>query len=155
MRNRIGAALKDVNDSVGIFKRISRDRFGNTLHSLPLIENQIEQRLGIHVPGAGYPNWKKFASDFELRDLLDTITIMTQYGGKQWIEQARDIFKEENISYSIDDMGGVHLSVDEEFNSHRMSAISVISHRVITMSENSLNPRTTPSIKSHRMGRKP
>lgn len=125
MRNRIGAALKSAQEQDDIFDRL--DQYGRRIERKPL-HKTVEERLGIHIPWKqGYPDWKKFASDFEIRDILDAVSILYIYGGRLWLERARLIFSEENVCYSIDDQGGVHLSIDQEFNAQRLAAISVLS----------------------------
>jgi hypothetical protein len=127
MRNRIGVALRSAHLQEGAFER-RYDHYRNPSPNPPELKKAIEAKLGIHIPwSSGYPDWKKYASTVELRDVLDTVTILASYGGKAWIEQARSIFLEENVCYSIDEKGGVHLSVDQEFNSQRLAAISVLS----------------------------
>jgi hypothetical protein len=57
----------------------------------------------------------------EIADVLSFITIVYRRFGhghprcNQWLENARKIFREENILFVLDDQCGVHPKVDEEF----------------------------------------
>jgi hypothetical protein len=82
--------------------------------------------LGLH--------WDSFFTDCELRDLLDSITlihdsILATEGIRSaiaWRGLIARIFREENVRYQIDDDGIVHFSVDEEFERARLASLSVL-----------------------------
>ena len=104
-------------------------------HGLGDFEREIEKELGVPV-GAG---WHSFFADCELRDLLDTVTIAYRYlrkaarsdryrfvQPKDWLLDVRRIFTEENIHYTVDDLGSVHFTFDIEFEGNRASAIAAL-----------------------------
>ncbi|MCE1236836.1 MAG: hypothetical protein LWW93_10815 [Hyphomicrobiales bacterium] len=70
--------------------------------------------------------WPPAMEKAELRDLLDGITVVARnvgYNLDNFITEVRRIFSEEKVRYSIDKLGGVHLSVDSEFEQAKISAI--------------------------------
>ena len=74
---------------------------------------------------------RKFLEEAPLRDVLDAITyiarVMPGAGAKvRWIEFARTVFRDESLSYRVDDQGGVHPLVDEEFERSRVATISAL-----------------------------
>lgn len=62
---------------------------------------------------------------------MDLITIVTQIAARpihrhlfnNWIEFVRRALAEENLCYSVDDQGGVHFAVDQEFAHSRMTTV--------------------------------
>lgn len=76
-----------------------------------------------------------------LRDVLDAVTIFHRYlahlsasgeannrtwvreYGPRFIPEVRRIFAEEGVRYSVDDRGGVHLRVDEQFEVTRAATV--------------------------------
>jgi hypothetical protein len=98
------------------------------------LANLIGSQLGVTVAWhQGYLNFQDFFSNAELRDILDTISLITKLlqmesgeGAKLWMEFVKDVFEEENVGYRIDPKGGVHYLVDEEFERNRVSAIASI-----------------------------
>lgn len=75
----------------------------------------------------------KFFETCEIRDLLDSVTIIFQHyhlgsvnkhKGPQWHAFVSKVFKEENIGYQLDDLGGVHFFQDEEFERSRKATIA-------------------------------
>lgn len=100
---------------------------------------KVEMKLGVSVPcvyGSGRPRWLAFFQECELRDLLDMVSYVAQTGlvtntayrgaAKQWIDDVRTIFREENVRYRVDDFGVVHFSVDGEFEHNVSSALSAL-----------------------------
>ncbi len=93
----------------------------------------VEAELGIDVP-FGYVGgraWDKFFGESELGDLLDSITIIFQMAGSkrsqdQWLNGIGRIFREENVHYSLDAKGGVHLAVDKAFAVTQAAAIAAL-----------------------------
>ena len=98
----------------------------------------IETELGIDVPVSyDHIGWEDFFADAELRDVLDTVTLVAAcmrnndrkrgYHSGDAVRSVRavgDIFTEENLHYEVDDQGGVHLSVDQEFERNRASTLA-------------------------------
>jgi hypothetical protein len=81
------------------------------------------------------PHWQPFLDKIELRDLLDSVTIRYQtivdhYGKPDqprrnaFVQSVQRIFREEHARYSVDDWGGVHFALDQEFERARVSAIA-------------------------------
>jgi hypothetical protein len=78
-----------------------------------------------------------FFRDCELQDVLDLVTVVYRFlvglrrtglfegnALTRWLAEVRRIFKEENVHYSVDDLGGVHFAFDEEFARGTAAAIS-------------------------------
>ncbi|MBX4906196.1 hypothetical protein HJA82_02190 [Rhizobium bangladeshense] len=96
----------------------------------------IEREQGILVGQTVYSyQWPPILQKMELRDVLDTITTIysaiSSYDQgreaqkrKTFLDNCRRVFAEEQVRYRIDDRGGVHLAVDEEFEAARISTIS-------------------------------
>lgn len=105
----------------------------------------VPYELGISfdVDDAQYPSfWPTFCEKAQLRNVLDVITLryqnfglsyydstgeMTEEAQKLFLNEARRIFREEQVHYVIDDKGGVHFSVDAEFANVRASTIAALS----------------------------
>ncbi len=98
----------------------------------------LPEKLGIDpVVGVyGGVNWRLTFKDFETRDFLDFITLVYRYLNEKkrgpmyapdanlaWRDGCRVIFSEENLSYEIDDLGGVHFKVDAEFAASKQASI--------------------------------
>lgn len=84
---------------------------------------QIEGDLGVPYPYRGmYHSHEAFWEASEIGDALSGITFMIQLAqgdhertGKLALDGARRILSEEQLHYRIDDAGGVHFLIDEEF----------------------------------------
>jgi hypothetical protein len=92
----------------------------------------IEAEVGAEVPRLGYGyHYTLFFKEGALHDVLDTITVIfvalrnNGYEGRahQWRDQLRRIIAEENLGYRLDDHGGVHLGVDDEFEHNRAATV--------------------------------
>jgi len=76
--------------------------------------------------------WNQFVRECRIGDLLDTITVIYRYlfwhVGEQsahwWRDAVRRIFSEEKLAYRLDDIGGVHPAVDQEFQRNISSVIA-------------------------------
>ena len=95
---------------------------------------KIGLELGIAVPYGSYsPMWRNFFEHCELRDFLDVITLMArsstnrQLNGLSFTQNIASIFEQENVSYRIDDKGGVHYAIDEEYSHNQASTIAALS----------------------------
>jgi hypothetical protein len=83
----------------------------------------VERKLGVKYPlGADVYHHEKFWTTADITDVLSGITIMyrtaredTEKRGEFVLKGARQIIAEEQLHYRIDDLGGVHYLVDEEF----------------------------------------
>ncbi|MDO5895983.1 hypothetical protein [Agrobacterium sp. Azo12] len=111
---------------------------------LQQLGQHIEREHGIPVHNARYKDyWPNIVQKFELRDVLDLITVVfnfisdtnrerLQHKRNNFIFSCRRIFEEEQVRYKIDDRGGVRFSVDVEFEAHRTSTILTISSKRYT-----------------------
>ena len=120
MRNRLSACYWDLltSDSGELIKKIHLE----TGAKVPFVVSSY--------------SLSQFFETCEIRDLLDSITIIFQYYhlGKvnkhkapQWHAFVSKVFKEENLGYILDDLGGVHFFQDEEFERNRNATISGLS----------------------------
>jgi hypothetical protein len=90
------------------------------------------RELGVTIPQSGSSYFfETFIRKSEVRDLLDGITIIfreiqatdkarVQAGFRAEVER---MMREENLSYRVDEAGGVHFYVDEEFERSRNATI--------------------------------
>jgi hypothetical protein len=96
----------------------------------------IGREMGASLPGEGKysSQWSEFLRDCRTPDFLDTITVVYRYlfwhAGEEmarwWRDAARQIFAEENLAYTIDDAGGIHPIIDQEFHRNIVSAIGAL-----------------------------
>ena len=78
-----------------------------------------------------------FLMDAELRDMLDSITLIYSFlvgnrrdqAAKNWIVFIDRVFIEENIGYRLDLKCGVHYYIDEEFEKNRFSTIAMLDNQ--------------------------
>lgn len=99
------------------------------------ILSAIQLEIGAEVP-LGFTGYSvlKFFERSELRDLLDSITVIYKllkkssfdYVSEGWKNFVVRAMSEENLGYRLDDEGGVHFFVDEEFERNRYSALAVL-----------------------------
>ena len=132
-----------VTDSERMRNRISAIYF-DLLHSNSSeIVKLIHRETGAKVPFV-VSNFSltQFIEQCEVRDLLDSITIIYQYFvGKRdsrssdaWHAFVTRVFKEENLGYRLDEKGGVHFFIDEEFERNRSSLISGLARQPAVLS---------------------
>lgn len=92
----------------------------------------LETETGAKIPFAHYDyNWEGFFEGNLLRDVLDAITVFypimaKAYKSKDWIAGCERIFREENLGYTVDELGGVHFHVDQEFNRNWSSTLACL-----------------------------
>jgi hypothetical protein len=104
----------------------------------------LASELGVHVDeiSSNYDNyWPQWLEAANLRDVLDSVTVryknlkLPRYDStgselpkarQKFLSEARRIFAEENVRYRIDDRGGVHFTVDGEFERTRIATLSRI-----------------------------
>jgi hypothetical protein len=94
----------------------------------------LERELGVSLPYNGYYDWHKFFASALLRDVLDTITIFMHFAQRKnsddlykWIGEVPRVLAEENVTYVLDKEGGVHYSIDAEFNRNQAATLAVLS----------------------------
>lgn len=81
-----------------------------------------ERAMGVDYPSYGYGySHEQFWTECEVRDFLGSITLVFRLlrprrEGDAYLNEMRDIFRQEGLHYRIDDSGGVHYLVDEEFS---------------------------------------
>lgn len=116
-RNRLRVLFQDTNDKT------------SSLDFAKLIEHET----GTTVPYGGYGrDWRDFWISSDLRDVLDSITIIYfslvrggySHFAKPWHETVSRFFLEENLSYSLDAAGGVHFVVDSQFERDRATTLA-------------------------------
>lgn len=92
----------------------------------------LTRRLGVHVIAAD-----DFFATCEIRDLLDTVTEVTEFIARypdianaqichEWQSDVDQIFVEENLAYRVDDDAIVHPYVDQEFEINRTCALEAL-----------------------------
>jgi hypothetical protein len=120
VRHRVGALFRD---------RIFTD---HAQRLAPFISREI----GVSLPGDGKysSQWSEFIRESRTPDFLDAITMIYRYlfwhaseeMAVWWRNAVRQIFAEENLAYTIDDAGGVHPAIDQEFQRNIVSAIGAL-----------------------------
>lgn len=137
MRSRLGAAVFDAIKGLNL-----REEFAEFFSD----ETGIEQIYNWYYVN----NWRDYCQEIVLIDALDMITILINFVKNESSDHAdysavddrvitnvvnrfiggvRRIFAEERVRYSIDDMGGVHLKVDEQFEVTRVSTVQGMGDR--------------------------
>ena len=96
----------------------------------------VAEELGVNFPQSASSSRKEYYVDTfvrksEVRDLLDFITLVSQNLQSDNQSAARQVFtdfieramREEGLGYRIDQAGGVHFYIDEEFERSRVSIL--------------------------------
>jgi len=96
----------------------------------------VNREVGVPVLGDGRysTQWNEFIRDCTTVDFLDTVTVVYRYlfwhVGEEfahwWRDVVRQIFTEENLAYQIDDVGGVHPAIDQEFQRNIVSTVAAL-----------------------------
>lgn len=95
---------------------------------------------GYKVPYSGGFRFDRFFEESAIEDILNAVTLIWRFlndvyavQGRQvsepaetWRNFVADVFREENLAYSIDGRSGVHYLVDEEYERNRLSALSCL-----------------------------
>jgi hypothetical protein len=129
---------KPTEDSPRVRRRIAA--LIDVIQDLDDLGAVVPRELGLEMRWTGLgPNWPAFLNGADLRDLLDLITLAYRNlenkkstglrrmnAPAQWIDEVRRIFEEENFGYTIDDKGGVHYRLDEEFARARSATIAAL-----------------------------
>ena len=94
-------------------------------HQAERLAIYLSRELGVPIPGDGRysAHWQQFIRECHARDFLYTVTLVYRYlfwhveerAANWWRDVVREIFVEEHLAYEIDDVGGVHPVVDQEF----------------------------------------
>jgi hypothetical protein len=109
-------------------QRLSRE------HELKIVRI-IEAETGVQLIFSGYhPNVTGFLQQAELRDVLDSITLIYQVindagyrtDAENWKTFVARTLREENLGYRLDSKCGVHYFVDEEFERNRFSTLQTL-----------------------------
>lgn len=93
----------------------------------------ISKELGREIARpSGYISWKEVTEQLTQKDFLDLITIVYEaiinnYKKIEYIKECQRVFKEEQISFEIDDFGGVHPLVDAAYQASKASTIKALS----------------------------
>lgn len=122
------------NDSRRMRNRIS-SVYWELLHSdSDKLIKLIHQETGAKVPFVvGTYSLSQFIEECKIRDLLDSITIIFQYyhhgsvnkhKAQQWHKFVSRVFREENLGYRLDNLGGCHFYHDEEFERNKTATIA-------------------------------
>jgi hypothetical protein len=120
-----------------------RRRLAALIPSLPDLKDfgaELPRELGVDVSSSqwGY-YWVDFFRDCDLAVALETMTIAWRFlkrkestglhdirAPDKLIGETARIFWEENVNYRIDALGGVHLSIDVEFEANRQVTIATL-----------------------------
>jgi hypothetical protein len=94
----------------------------------------VSRELGLPVPGDGKrsSDWHQFVGECKTRDFLDAITLVYRFlywhvddgTASWWRDVVRQIFVDERLAYEIDEVGGVHPAVDQEFQTNNASVLA-------------------------------
>jgi len=126
---------KTLRDSKKFRNRLAA-LYWESLHSYEdSIVKAIEREIGAKVPfGMSSYIVSQFFEQSELRDLLDSITVIyktlkdrgQRLVAESWKSFVKRTISEENLGYRLDDECGVHFFVDEEFERNRFSTLTVL-----------------------------
>jgi len=99
-----------------------------------LLENEVGRQFRSNVGGYMYPSWSAYTQKVTVPEFLDAITVLAGYlrsceakSETNLVKQVQRVFKEENMAYEIDDLGGIHPLVDGAFGVAKLSAIAALS----------------------------
>jgi hypothetical protein len=125
-----------VNDSIRMRNRISAIYDDLLKNDAGKIITLIHQTTGAKVPYLVMSyDLARFFEHCEIRDLLDSITIIRNYfiesrqfeKANRWHHFISKVFIEENVGYRLDKTGVVHFYIDEEFEHNRYTIIAGLS----------------------------
>lgn len=104
------------------------------------LRDSLNKELGVGLSATGCASeyyWPKAMVAVELRDVLDTVTIVHNYLNEgfyfnpddtaKFLREVQRIFQEERVRYYVDEKGGVHLAVDSAFEQTRISSVQALS----------------------------
>jgi hypothetical protein len=124
-----------LQDSVRARRRLAAWLSGN--RDTDGLEGFLVAELGVDVSWAfGSVNWPKTLENYTIVDFLDSITLTYRYfaqkrsrpmydpnSHQRFIEICGRIFEEQNLSYTVDDSGGVHFKVDAQFAANTNASV--------------------------------
>lgn len=117
----------------------SSSRSGSSFDHAKYAQERLENELGLKfgsrsTTGHLIKSWEWYFNRITVVEMLDSITVLATYlkdsygrDQKKLLEETRRIFKEENLAYEIDDLGGVHPFIDGSFSATAQSAILALS----------------------------
>jgi hypothetical protein len=147
-----------VRDSKRFRTRLTGYFYEKISDSAHRLADKIRTELGVQVPWLHGPDFEKFFQQAEVRDVLDTVSLVVavldenhKYSQiEPWIAFVQRAFDEESLGYRVDSKGGVHYVVDEEFERNRVSAIASLTlpnfASVAKSLENAFSQFDAPSI---------
>lgn len=134
-----GLPLKDSKKArFRIYRLVNTEfpkKLGSSTDHSAIAQRKIEEELGIKfgtrsTTGQLVNSWEWYFNRISVSEFLDTITVLTQHldgwfnkDSEKFLAGTRRIFKEENLAYEIDDLGGLHPLVDSVFAANKQSAI--------------------------------
>jgi hypothetical protein len=127
-----------VEDSQRVRRRVAA--LIDTIRDLEGFAGTVPGELGVDIIWSGMgPDWAHTLNRFSIRDFLDLVTVASRYLASKrrtgmfdtraadlWIGTVRRIFEEENFGYTVDDAGGVHYRLDEDFARNRSATIGAL-----------------------------
>jgi hypothetical protein len=116
---------KKLSDSIRARRRIYQIAVGFTDTPRYDFVNLVENELGVPFPGYGGHDHEKFWTESEVPDFLSAITFLYHVSRTQpkTLSELRRVISEEHLHYRVDDRGGVHYQVDEQFERNIHAAI--------------------------------
>lgn len=94
----------------------------------------IKRNLGVEIRYGGIHRFSDWFESCELRDLLDSITLVARMlrpnharKANSWIQEISLALREENLAFVVDQDGGIHPYVDATFQENRIAAVRGLS----------------------------
>jgi hypothetical protein len=117
-------------DSVRFRRRLAA-LFSECLPSNEDFAGHFQRETGAELPWGSYGVlWTEFLTTGELRDVLDMVTVLAGVLGdrryvkhKNWLDGVERILAEENMGYRLDELGGIHFTVDQEYERNRNATL--------------------------------
>ncbi|MDM7860560.1 hypothetical protein QTP81_08125 [Alteromonas sp. ASW11-36] len=123
-----------VKDSLRMRNRLSAIYWDLLTSENKELVKKIHIETGAKVPFvAGSYSLSDFFESCDIRDLLDSVTIVFQHyhfgtvnshKASKWHAFVSRVFSEESLGYRLDDLGGVHFFQDEEFERSRNATLA-------------------------------
>lgn len=112
------------DDSIRARRRIYRTYDEGTSYAEKFIA-LVGSELGLRFPYNGYHEHEKYWTTCAVHDFLDSVTLLYRVVPAKLpvLTEMRRIFSEEHLRYRIDDQGGVHYLVDEQFEQNVAAAV--------------------------------
>jgi hypothetical protein len=101
------------------------------------LSSYLVTELGVYLVITVYGiDWSSTVLRFAQRDVLDLVTVLFRFltskkrgemrepdANVRWLNECSRIFREESLSYEVDESGGVHFKVDAEFAASNRASI--------------------------------